>query len=403
MSNTELDQYFEIIKTVLLNSAVKINKWREKFMLEVLLLYLIIPGRINFLQLGRYGAFSEQRYRGQFSRKFDWLSFNATLAESRISSRVAIAFDPSYISKSGKCTPYLGRFWSGCAKKAKHGLEISGIGIIDMDLHTCFHLEAVQTPPVKTLEQAKWTLTDWYLHVLRSRKETLQRLTKYVVADAYFSKSTFVDGALDMGFHVISRFRDDAYFQYLTTEQPTGKKGRPKLYDGKIDMRHLEEERFEIIQLEKGQGRILSAIVHSRSLRRNIRLCIWESDDKKVRKLYFSTETQMKATDVLDYYRTRFQIEFCYRDSKQFTGLTDCQSRDLNKLHFHFNASLTSVNLAKVKALEKGAVLSMASVKVLCHNLFLMQRFISVLGMKPNEEINRRLWEEGIRFAAIAA
>ena len=49
------------------------------------------------------------------------------------------------------------------------------------------------------------------------------------------------------------------------------------------------------------------------------------------------------------------------------------QSRDLDKLHFHFNASLTSVNIAKVKALEEGAVLSMASVKVLCHDLFLMQ------------------------------
>lgn len=403
MNLNELDQYSEIIIGLLNKSAVKINKCREKFMLEVLLLYLIIPGRINFLQLGRYGDFGEQRYRQQFGRNFDWLSFNATLSASQTGSRVAIAFDPSYISKSGKCTPYLGRFWSGCAKMAKHGLEISGIGIIDMDLHTCFHLVAVQTPPVKTLEQAKWTLIDWYLHVLCTRKETLQRLTKYVVADAYFSKSTFVDGALDMGFHVISRLRDDAYFQYLTMEQPTGKKGRPQLYDGKIDIKHLEEERFEITFLEKEQGRILSAIVHSRSLGRNIRLCIWESEDKKVRKLYFSTDTQMKATDVLDYYRTRFQIEFCYRDSKQFTGLTDCQSRDLNKLHFHFNASLTSVNLAKVKALEKGTVLSMTSVKVLCHNLFLMQRFISVLGIKPNTEINRKLWEEGVKFAAIAA
>lgn len=206
-----------------------------------------------------------------------------------------------------------------------------------------------------------------------------------------------------MEFHVISRFRDDAYFRYLTREQPTGGKGRPRLYDGKIEMEQLEEDRFEITRLEDGQGRILSAIVHSRSLKRNIILCIWESEDKKVRKLYFSTDTKMKAMEVLDYYRTRFQIEFCYRDSKQFTGLTNCQSRDLDKLHFHFNASLTSVNLAKVKALEKGIILSMASVKVLCHNLFIMLRFISVLGIQPNEEINRRLWEEGVKFAAIAA
>ena len=63
MNHTELDQYLEIIKSCLIESGMKINKWREKFMLEVLLLYLIIPGRINFLQPGRYGRFGEQRYR----------------------------------------------------------------------------------------------------------------------------------------------------------------------------------------------------------------------------------------------------------------------------------------------------------------------------------------------------
>ena len=47
------------------------------------------------------------------------------------------------------------------------------------------------------------------------------------------------------------------------------KRGRPKLYDGKIEMEHLEEDRFEIVNLENGQGRILSAVVHSRSLNRN--------------------------------------------------------------------------------------------------------------------------------------
>lgn len=324
MNHTELDQYLEIIKVCLIKSGAKLNKWREKFMLEVLLLYLIIPGRINFLQLGRYGRHGEQRYRQQFSRPFDWLSFNANLVTNHLGSRLAIAFDPSYISKSGRCTPYLGRFWSGCAGKAKHGLEISGIGVIDLDLHTCLHLEAVQTPNALTLETTQWTLIDWYLHVLDVRQSALRAITPYIVADAYFSKVTFVDGVRAMDFHIISRFRDDAYFRYLTTEESTGKKGRPKLYDGKIDMNRLEEDRFEIINLENGKGRILSAVVHSRSLKRDVLLCIWESQDKKVRKLYFSTDTQMKAMDVLNFYRTRFQIEFCYRDSKQFTGLTNC-------------------------------------------------------------------------------
>ena len=107
MNRNELDSYFAIINSVLLKSVVRINKWREKFMLEVLLLYLIIPGRINFLQLEYYGRFGEQRYWQQPGRKFDWLSFNSCLASSHIGKRVAIAFDSSYISKSGQCPPPL--------------------------------------------------------------------------------------------------------------------------------------------------------------------------------------------------------------------------------------------------------------------------------------------------------
>ncbi len=46
MKRNELDQYLEIINNVLTQSAAKINKWREKFMLEVLLLPV---GGINLL------------------------------------------------------------------------------------------------------------------------------------------------------------------------------------------------------------------------------------------------------------------------------------------------------------------------------------------------------------------
>ena len=71
-------------------------------------------------------------------------------------------------------------------------------------------------------------------------------------------------------------------------------------------MEQLKEDRFEIIRLEDELGQVLSAIVHSCSLKRNILLYIWESEDKKVRKLCFSTDTKMKVMEVLDYYRTSF-------------------------------------------------------------------------------------------------
>ncbi|WP_455666033.1 hypothetical protein [Phocaeicola sp.] len=93
MNHIELDQYFEIINSLLKKSAVKINECRDKFMFEALLLYLIIPGRINFLQFARYGIHGEQRYRQQFSQRFDWLSFNSTMAQCYLGNRLGIAFD----------------------------------------------------------------------------------------------------------------------------------------------------------------------------------------------------------------------------------------------------------------------------------------------------------------------
>lgn len=77
--------------------------------------------RVNFLQLGRYGQLGEQTYRNQFEERFPFREFNIELVKQHGSGQTILAFDPSYISKSGKHTPGPGYFWSGCAKKAKGG------------------------------------------------------------------------------------------------------------------------------------------------------------------------------------------------------------------------------------------------------------------------------------------
>ena len=115
------DLYSKIILEALSVSQIKLNKCRRDFMIEIFMLYLSIPSRINFLQLGRYGLHGEQRYRRQFEKGFDFFSFNKVLSMPWIGSRNAIAFDPSFIHKSGKQTPGIGYFWSGCAGRALRG------------------------------------------------------------------------------------------------------------------------------------------------------------------------------------------------------------------------------------------------------------------------------------------
>ena len=78
--------------------------------MDTMKLFMAIPDRINFLQLGRYGCFSEQTYRNLFEHEtFDWFAFNGSIISKHLTGkRKAIAIDPSYIPKSGKKTPWIG-------------------------------------------------------------------------------------------------------------------------------------------------------------------------------------------------------------------------------------------------------------------------------------------------------
>ncbi len=404
MTTREHKSYKNLI-ICMLDKLPNINQWRRDFLIEIFILFLSIRGRINFLQLARYGKYKEQRYRQQFEKSFDFLTFNKELTLSQGSGRYAIAFDPSYISKSGKKTPGVGWYWSGCANQAKWGLEIGGLAAIDIDNHTAFHLEAVQT--LNTDDQ---NLSDWYAGVISDRKETLMGISKYLVADAWFSKKPFTDQIVSLEMHLISRLRDDADLKYLYTEPPTGEKGRPRKYIGKIKNNDIDKEYFTFIS-EDEESSVYAAVVYSKALKRNIMLVhvtYLKANGKDAYKLYFSTDVSMDASDVLLYYQSRYQIEFLYRDGKQHTGLNDSQARSENKLHFQFNASLTSLNIAKAIhwlsiSKEDRKAFSMSDIKTMNHNTLLLKRFIDVFGIRPYSIKNQNYVKELILYGTMAA
>ena len=393
-----------------LNKSFNLNKPQRIFFIEIMLLFLSIPGRMNFYQFGRYGEFGEQRYRQQFEKPFNFMDFNKNITLTHGSGHFVIAFDPSYISKSGRKTPGIDKFWSGVAGVAKFGLEIGGIAAVDIDNKTAFHLEAIQTPTYKDIENKGLTLLDWYADIIVQRAENLNSISKFLVADAYFSKRPFVDKILNStDFNVISRLRNDADLMYLYKGKPTGKKGRPKTYDGKIILKNINKDYFKLIQ-DNEKSTTYSAIVYSKGLKRNIKLVYEElkNNKKKSWLLFFSTDTKLDALMILKYYKNRFQIEFLYRDGKQHTGLNDCQARSENKLHFHFNASLTAINLAKVEywfslpKKQRGAF-SMANVKTMYHNTLMLQRFIDVFAVPAYKLKNIHNVKELINFGKITA
>lgn len=199
---------------------------------------MVIPERKNFMQYGRYGRRTEAICRRAFDREFDWVGFNMNRAADRFQhgmKRQAIAIDASYIRKAGNKTAHVGRFWSGCASANKHGLEMLGTGLVDVDINDCMMLRAVQNLNSTELKVMDMTLPQWYLHGLRTYSAEQHKMTDVVNDDAGFSGKPFVDGQKGLGFNLVCCFRSNTILFYSCQAERTGKRGRPKKHGMQID------------------------------------------------------------------------------------------------------------------------------------------------------------------------
>lgn len=361
------------------------------------------------------------------------MSLNANLIEAAIGSDAICigAMDCSFIRKSGTATYGLDWFYNGSENRTQKGLEISVIAVIDVEAHRGYSLSVQQTPatvakpkakgqsrhqpitwamieqtqqmlehlPIKAMAGAEAdkavaapTRMDYYLKHLQQSYAYLPAGLKYWAVDGFYSKKKFVDGVVGLNLQVVSKLRTDANMRYLYTgvQKPRGAKRK---YDGKVNLSDWSRW-LHVNQLEPGLD-LYTLVVWHVSLKRQIRIAA-VVDTRKPGKtgyaLLFSTDVDLNAEQILSYYKARFQIEFIFRDAKQFTGLCDAQTRHAQSLDFHFNASLSALNLAKyedqlrsTKGNPKPSLppFSMASYKRLAFNEHLLERFISMLDLNP--------------------
>ncbi len=361
-----------------------------------------MSGRANFTNLSRYSDLCEKTYRRQYQRSFNFIKFNSLLIEQGIGNTVPIilAVDCSFISKSGKHTYGLDNFYHGSASKTEEGLEISAMAVVDVSRNISYSLSVQQTPATKATlvahqekeTEPETTRINYYLEQLEATVPYLPSSVKHIVTDGFYSKIKWVNGVINLQLHAIGKLRRDANLRYLYQGEYCGR-GRPRKYAGKVDF--TKQDQLELVtQLDDGVN-LYTAIVWSMSLKRLIRLVYIHKNSGSscgTYALLFSTDLQLDAYSIYIYYKARFQIEFLFRDSKQFTGLEDCQARDLTKLDFHFNSCLTALNLSKLDALEQNdcsgnhrqenVVFSMASYKRRALNHHLLELFINKLGLE---------------------
>jgi hypothetical protein len=410
-------------------NGLSISKPQRKFLLTLFTTILVVRGKVNFRNLSRYSDLSEKTYSRQFAKAFDAIYFNRQLINETIGteSERIVAFDPSFIPKAGKKTYGRDFFWNGAHSRSEKGLEISAFAIVDVARHTGFALSVRQTDPHPASEASssekkadtssgkkagtpsEETLIDDYLQHLSAVQPSLLDLEKYVVVDGSFAKKKWVDGVEVLDLHTVGKLRQDADMRYFYTGPKREKgSGRQKTYDGKVDWQDLR--RFHYVAYQDGIE-IYTLVLNHVSLKRTLRVVVLldvRDPEKRRYTLLFSTDTDLDALTIYRYYKARFQIEFIFRDAKQFTGLTDGQARDANRLDFHFNASLIALNIAKAELLQAQdhagpIVYSIASVKACFFNAHYLQVISSKLGLDLSSIKNSPQYQALREYGQIAA
>ena len=374
----------EALVESILQSMSNVKKPQQTFLKALFAVLVVFQGRATFRNMSRYTDMSEKRFSRWYRRSFDFVEFTVLLLLQSLpkdSIKIA-AIDASFINKSRQSTDGLGWFYNGVAGEAQRGLEASVVCVVDLKANTAYALDARQT-----IDEEYKTRVDLYAEQVVSLSPQLQKLgIRHVAADAYYSKVKFVSRVTEAGLDIVGKLRVDAQLKWLYEGEYKGR-GRPRKFDGKVDFIN-DLERFQLVGALNDETQVYAAVVHSTHLKRAIRVVMlrWKKKGKIGTALLYSTDTTLDAITLVAYYKARFQIEFLFREAKQHTGLTHCQSPRKEAIHTHINASLIALTLLKLedrskKQVDTETVISMTSWKRRKFNQHLMIRLFDTLGL----------------------
>jgi DDE superfamily endonuclease len=405
------------IVTDTLKQVPGLSKPRRNFIAALFATMLAVRGRVNYRNLARYGEYHERTYARHFAQPFPWLTYHAQVIERTVpaSHQRMLAQDASFIPKSGKLTPGLDKFFNGCAGRPQRGLEISALSVVDLTQKGAYVAAVAQTPATPQLkkEDATTTRLDHAIQQVQKAHPHLPADIHYLAADGAYAKKKYADAIVALGLQLVTKLRSDANMRFRYTGPRTGKRGRPKSYDGKVDWQDLSRfEKVDLSALDPDAGvEAYSAELYHCSLKRWLRVLVlvwYTADGERHHALFATTDLKCAALDLLRLYQGRFQIEFLFRDGKQFAGLTECQARNEAALDFHFNASLATVSAARAaqaqeQSNDEAFVFSLATQKQIAFNELFLTVISATLGFDLTRWKNHPAYEELRTFGALAA
>ena len=124
------------------------------------------------------------------------------------------------------------------------------------------------------------------------------------------------------GLHLISKLRHDAalYFPYDGAYKGCG---RPRKYGNKVDYDNLPQQYLKKVSVEDDiQTRIYQATLLNKHFAQTLNVVIIVKINLKTGQrshvILFSSDLDLDYELLIDYYCLRFQIEFNFRDAKQY-------------------------------------------------------------------------------------
>jgi hypothetical protein len=361
---------------------------------QILIAMIAMTGRVTMLGLSRWTGKggSYRTIQRLFNSVIPWpqvfkLFFEAHLNDA--DGEYFLAGDECVATKSGKETHGLDHFFSGLLNKVVKGIAIFTLAVVDVNERRSYPLSVEQVirseaekEAAKTKKKAKTkrdshapkkkpgrpkgsknrnkTQVDFapelkrIQNMVRKQLEMLQGMVtiRYLALDGHFGNNYALQMVLQCSLHLISKLRCDAalYFRY---DGPQKKKGPRRKYGQKVDYGNIPDQYL----VEKStEGDIETHIYQAEMLHREfaqpLNVVIITKINLKTGAFanvnLFSSDLDLSWEKIIDYYSLRFQIEFNFRDAKQYWGLEDFMNTNEIPLTNALNLSLFMVNVSQV-------------------------------------------------------
>ena len=343
-----------------------------------------MTGRITMLGISRWSekGGSYRTIQRFFNKNIAWLSLNWVLIQSVLEKSmgvILIAGDATVVTKAGKSTYALGKFYSSIYSRAVPGLSFQCLSLICVNTRKSWPIMMEQMMPkakqpnVITAKgspkrgkgrpkgsknkiasdlvlNAEMTQVKSMLNtVIPMISSTIKPV--YFVYDGAFGNYAAAQMTRDVDLHLISKLRFDSAL-YTPYKGEYSGHGAPKKYGDKVDFQAIPEEYLYATEQEKEvDTKIYQIELRHKKFKEALNVVIICKENRKTGKkgqvILFSTDLTLECEKIIEYYRLRFQIEFNFRDAKQHWGLEDFMVTQQDKVNNSAQISMFMVNVSQ--------------------------------------------------------